>query len=81
MEAKLLIQETTVVVFVLGGPGSGKGTQCPKIVEHFGFTHLCAGDLLQAEIESESENGLALSIFNFYHMYFFPSTGHYLAAL
>ncbi|KAF9669128.1 hypothetical protein SADUNF_Sadunf14G0075800 [Salix dunnii] len=53
---------------VSGGPGSGKGTQCPKIVEHFGFTHLCAGDLLQAEIESESENGLALSIFNFYHI-------------
>ncbi|KAJ6675154.1 UMP-CMP KINASE [Salix viminalis] len=63
MEAKLLIQETTVVVFVLGGPGSGKGTQCPKIVEHFGFTHLCAGDLLQAEIESESENGTMIHNF------------------
>ncbi|KAL9385242.1 hypothetical protein Peur_022252 [Populus x canadensis] len=66
--SKAVLQETTVVVFVLGGPGSGKGTQCPKIVEHFGFRHLCAGDLLQAEIESESENGLALSIFNFYHI-------------
>ncbi|XP_020088554.1 UMP-CMP kinase 3-like isoform X2 [Ananas comosus] len=44
-------------IFVLGGPGSGKGTQCPRIVEHFGFTYLCAGDLLQAEIESGSENG------------------------
>lgn len=43
-----------------GGPGSGKGTQCAKIVEHFGFTHLCAGELLQAEIESGSENGLVL---------------------
>ncbi|OAY64655.1 putative UMP/CMP kinase 3 [Ananas comosus] len=48
-------------IFVLGGPGSGKGTQCPKIVEHFGFTHLCAGDLLQAEVESGSENGSASS--------------------
>ncbi|CAK7336927.1 unnamed protein product [Dovyalis caffra] len=56
-------QETAVVVFVLGGPGSGKGTQCPKIVEHFGFTHLCAGDLLQAEIESESENGTMIQNF------------------
>ncbi|KAJ6343916.1 hypothetical protein OIU76_005625 [Salix suchowensis] len=63
MEAKLFFQETTVVVFVLGGPGSGKGTQCPKIVEHFGFTHLCAGDLLQAEIESESENGTMIHNF------------------
>ncbi|KAK3125750.1 hypothetical protein QOZ80_7BG0609290 [Eleusine coracana subsp. coracana] len=45
------------VVFVLGGPGSGKGTQCTNIVEHFGFTHLSAGDLLRAEIKSGSENG------------------------
>lgn len=45
------------VVFVLGGPGSGKGTQCANIVQHFGFTHLSAGDLLRAEIKSGSENG------------------------
>lgn len=46
-----------MVVFVLGGPGSGKGTQCANIVKHFGFTHLSAGDLLRAEITSGSENG------------------------
>ncbi|CAM8913441.1 unnamed protein product [Rhodiola kirilowii] len=45
------------VVFVLGGPGSGKGTQCANIVKHYGFTHLSAGDLLRAEIKSGSENG------------------------
>ena len=38
-----------VVVFVLGGPGSGKGTQSLKISEKFGFTHLSAGDLLREE--------------------------------
>ncbi|KAM3463119.1 hypothetical protein NHJ6243_003561 [Beauveria neobassiana] len=37
------------VVFVLGGPGAGKGTQCAKLVEQHGFTHLSAGDLLRAE--------------------------------
>jgi len=37
------------VVFVLGGPGAGKGTQCARLVEHFGFCHLSAGDLLRAE--------------------------------
>ncbi|XP_033737231.1 UMP-CMP kinase-like [Pecten maximus] len=36
------------VVFVLGGPGAGKGTQCDKIVKEFGFVHLSAGDLLRA---------------------------------
>ena len=37
------------VVFVLGGPGSGKGTQSTKISEKFGFKHLSAGDLLREE--------------------------------
>ncbi|KAI3618436.1 hypothetical protein CBS9595_002799 [Malassezia furfur] len=38
-----------VVVFVLGGPGSGKGTQCARLVRDYGFLHLSAGDLLRAE--------------------------------
>lgn len=46
------------IVFVLGAPGAGKGTQCEKIVEHFGFTHLSAGDLLREERKREgSEYG------------------------
>ena len=38
-----------VVVFVLGGPGAGKGTHCANLVRDFGFVHLSAGDLLRAE--------------------------------
>ncbi|CAN6338935.1 unnamed protein product [Urochloa humidicola] len=45
------------VAFVLGGPGSGKGTQCTKIASDFGFAHLSAGDLLRHEIASGSEKG------------------------
>jgi len=41
--------EKPKIVFVLGAPGSGKGTQCSKIVDHFGFIHLSAGDLLREE--------------------------------
>ncbi|EDV93693.1 GH18143 [Drosophila grimshawi] len=41
--------EKPKVVFVLGGPGAGKGTQCSKIVERFHFVHLSAGDLLREE--------------------------------
>lgn len=33
------------VVFVLGAPGAGKGTQCQRIVDKFGFVHLSAGEL------------------------------------
>ncbi|KAL2982749.1 hypothetical protein AAZX31_12G004200 [Glycine max] len=46
-----------LITFVLGGPGSGKGTQCAKIVETFGFKHLSAGDLLRREMVSDSEYG------------------------
>lgn len=45
------------VVFVLGPPGAGKGTQCSKISERFGYIHLSAGDLLRAERASGSVNG------------------------
>lgn len=41
------------VIFILGGPGAGKGTQCAKLVEEFGFCHLSAGDLLRAEQNRE----------------------------
>ena len=37
------------VIFVLGGPGVGKGTQCARIVHDFHFVHYSAGDLLRAE--------------------------------
>ncbi|KIY48144.1 UMP-CMP kinase [Fistulina hepatica ATCC 64428] len=37
------------VIFVLGGPGAGKGTQCARLVKGYGFCHLSAGDLLRAE--------------------------------
>jgi UMP-CMP kinase len=49
------------VVFVLGGPGSGKGTMCARIVENFGFVHLSAGDLLREEQASGSPNGAMIS--------------------
>jgi len=46
------------VIFVLGGPGAGKGTQCGRLVEDFDFCHFSAGDLLRAEQNREgSEYG------------------------
>ncbi|XP_027543582.1 adenylate kinase isoenzyme 1 isoform X1 [Neopelma chrysocephalum] len=48
------------IIFVVGGPGSGKGTQCEKIVQKYGYTHLSTGDLLRAEVSSGSERGKKL---------------------
>eukprot|EP00735_Rhodelphis_limneticus_P001709 TRINITY_DN12373_c0_g1::TRINITY_DN12373_c0_g1_i1::g.4971::m.4971 TRINITY_DN12373_c0_g1::TRINITY_DN12373_c0_g1_i1::g.4971 ORF type:complete len:198 (-),score=57.31,sp/P15700/KCY_YEAST/53.23/6e-64,ADK/PF00406.17/3.4e-47,AAA_17/PF13207.1/1.9e-09,AAA_18/PF13238.1/6.8e-09,AAA_33/PF13671.1/3.3e-05,Thymidylate_kin/PF02223.12/0.22,Thymidylate_kin/PF02223.12/0.97,AAA_19/PF13245.1/0.086,AAA_28/PF13521.1/0.092,SRP54/PF00448.17/0.11,Zeta_toxin/PF06414.7/0.27,Cytidylate_kin2/PF13189.1/1.5,Cytidylate_kin2/PF1 len=49
------------VVFVLGGPGAGKGTQCAKLVEKYGFRHLSAGDLLRDAAKSGTAQGEMLS--------------------
>lgn len=38
------------ITFVLGGPASGKGTQCEKLIEEFGYTHISTGDLIRAEM-------------------------------
>ena len=40
------------VVFVLGGPGAGKGTMCELSQSQLGWTHLSTGDLLRAERET-----------------------------
>ena len=47
------------VVFVLGGPGSGKGTQCELISKTFNFIHLSAGELLRRESKNNPESEVA----------------------
>merc|ERR1739842_74630 len=49
------------VIWVLGGPGCGKGTQCDKIVAQYGYTHLSSGDLLREEVKSGSDRGKTLN--------------------
>merc|ERR1711997_1050426 len=48
------------IVWVLGGPGCGKGTQCDKIVAKYVFTPLSSGDLLRDEVNSGSARGKEL---------------------
>lgn len=45
------------VFFILGGPGSGKGTNCSRLVQDFGYVHFSAGDLLREEAKKDSELG------------------------
>ena len=42
---------------LLGPPGSGKGTQSPRLKEQYSVCHLATGDLLRAEIGSGSDLG------------------------
>jgi len=41
----------------IGGPGSGKGTQCDKIIEDYKFAHFSVGDLLRDEVKKGSPIG------------------------
>ena len=50
------IQKKPKVLFILGGPGSGKGTMCDLLVKDHNFIHLSAGELLREEMNKETEN-------------------------
>ncbi|KAL2734231.1 adenylate kinase isoenzyme 1 [Vespula squamosa] len=47
-------------IWVIGGPGCGKGTQCDLIIKKYGFLHLSSGDLLRDEVASGSPRGASL---------------------
>lgn len=42
-------QSKLTVVFVIGGPGVGKGTQCALAAASLNFVHISVGDLLRVE--------------------------------
>mmetsp|Transcript_82483 Transcript_82483/g.229958 ORF Transcript_82483/g.229958 Transcript_82483/m.229958 type:complete len:1740 (-) Transcript_82483:51-5270(-) len=50
----------TDVVFVLGGPGAGKATQCMRISETFGFYYLRSRDLLSHAERQPAETAVKL---------------------
>ena len=47
-------------IFKIGGPASGKGTQCAKLVEEFGFTHISSGELFREELKKNTKDGQAI---------------------
>ena len=49
----------------LGGPGSGRNTQCELLSIYSGYVHVSSGEALRKEIMSGSSRGLTL--YNFMH--------------
>lgn len=49
--------EGKTIIFIIGGPGSGKGTQSQMIIENYDTGYMSAGDLLRAEADTGSELG------------------------
>jgi adenylate kinase family enzyme len=48
------------IIFVLGGPGVGKGTLCSKLEKSYGLKHLSMGELLRNESKKDSDRGVLL---------------------
>lgn len=44
------------IIFVLGGLGSGKGTQCELLSAQRNLKHLSIGDILRAEQQKSNSN-------------------------
>jgi len=42
---------------IFGRQGAGKGTQCARIVEHYGVVHLSTGDMFRAAVAAGTELG------------------------
>ncbi|XP_055094249.1 adenylate kinase isoenzyme 1-like isoform X2 [Symphalangus syndactylus] len=45
------------IIFVMGGPGCGKGTQCKNMVTKYGFCHVGLGQLLRQEAQRSTQRG------------------------
>ena len=59
---KVLLQISTVqfkptVGFVVGGPGSGKGTICDLLSKEFGFVSINSGALIRSAVAQKTEVG------------------------
>ena len=50
-----LITRKPKVIFVMGGPGAGKGTQCAKLLKKYPeLDSFSTGDLLRAKVKEDN---------------------------
>ncbi|XP_011875639.1 PREDICTED: adenylate kinase isoenzyme 1-like [Vollenhovia emeryi] len=49
------------IIFLIGGPGAGKTTQCARIAEHYSFCGIVSRELLRDEVTTGSQRGAILA--------------------
>uniref|UniRef100_A0A671U1W0 Adenylate kinase 5 n=1 Tax=Sparus aurata TaxID=8175 RepID=A0A671U1W0_SPAAU len=57
MDSYCTEQKKPKVIFIMGGPASGKSLQCERMEERFGLRRVALGDLLCSELQSHSDRG------------------------
>ena len=50
-------QNKPIVILIMGGPASGKGTYSQKLAQRYGLIHLSIGDILREERKKETTEG------------------------
>ena len=51
-------ENSSLRLILLGAPGSGKGTQAKRLVDHFDIVQISTGDMLRDAIASQSDLGV-----------------------
>ncbi|XP_036026360.1 adenylate kinase isoenzyme 1-like isoform X3 [Onychomys torridus] len=51
------VLKSPLIIFVVGGPGCGKGTQCRNMASKYGFCHVGLGQLLREEAQRRTQRG------------------------
>ena len=54
---RILGESPARIVLVVGGPGSGKGALCERLVKECGIIHLSCGEMLREEVEANTPLG------------------------
>lgn len=49
--------QVPIIIFMIGGPGCGKGNQCARLANKYNFYHLAIGDLLREEATRATSKG------------------------
>jgi adenylate kinase len=57
------LMPNTTVGFVVGGPGSGKGTVCDLLCKEFGFISINSGTLIRLEVSQQTQVGREIEKF------------------
>ncbi|KYN06441.1 PREDICTED: adenylate kinase isoenzyme 1-like [Cyphomyrmex costatus] len=61
LDASPIRESGLPIIFLIGGPGAGKSTQCIRVAQHYGFCAIISRELLRNEITTGSQRGVILA--------------------